>query len=232
MAEKSELSRIIREESSESFDSFTDIDSISDTTILAITFLLSAQVTLSTVVVTSAVLSSTVLRELFIGMGILTIFLIFLSLNSIIKSLLPVGFYSENVGKPLLDYRWIPVGNSRPEQFSFLHPQSSETDHSRIEAVLRNLRVYVRNFYGRPRTEEITTDHQSVRRAAERFVDEYSGIDEVDSYDMYQMAKLQHYKEVGLRKAQYTGIGLAWLRLSVVIFILQFTVLFVGVMMT
>lgn len=229
MVEGDELSRIIQEESSESFESFTDIDNISDTTILAITFLLSAQVTLSTVVVTSTVLSTTVLREVFIGVGILTMLLIFLSLNSIVKSLLPVGFYSGGVGEPLLDYSWIPIGNSKPEQFSFLHQKPATTDQGRIGTAVKNMRTSAQKLLGTSGTEETVPNEQSVREAAERFVEEYSTIDDVDSYDTYQMAKLQHFKEVGQRKAHYTGIGLGWLRLSVIMFVLQFTILLAGV---
>ena len=234
MVDEEELSRIVEEESSETFESFTDIDSISDTTVLAITFLLSAQVTLSTVVVTSSLLASTVLRNVFIGMGFLTMVLVFLSLNSIVKSLLPVGFYSRNVGETLLEYSWIPIGNSKPAQFGFLEERSSDdtSDRGRLSIALNNLRRSVRRLFERSDAQRPAPEQRSVRGAAERFVDEYSAATEVDDYDTYQLAKLQHFKEVGQRKAQYTGIGLAWLRLSVVAFVLQFTVLFAGVVVT
>lgn len=192
-----ELSDIAAEESGETFDSITDLDNISDTTVLAITFLLSAQVSLTTYVVGAGTLAGR--REVgFVVLGLCTMAMIFLSLNAIVKTLLPVGFYGERVGEPLLDRPWIPAVVSTPGQFGFLSGEESDEPAREPEAV------------------------------AEEFLETYSPHGDVSSLDEYHVAKLAHLKTVGERKARLTGVGLSWLRWAVAVFILQFAYLFVG----
>lgn len=231
MADKDAIQQIISAESDDTFESFTDLDGISDTTVLAITFLLSAQVSLSAVVLNSQLLSGSGFRLTFVVLGIVTMILILLSLNSIIKALFPVGFYSDIVARPLLSYPLIPIGNSKPSQFDFLESNEEEgeddEEEGRFATAWKNLRRKWAALRGN--LDETNPEEYSAQRVAENFVDDYSPMEEVDGYESYRLAKHHHFKLVGSRKAKYTGIGLAWLRLSVVLFVAQFSVLLGGV---
>ncbi len=201
MRSDDKLVDIAEDEVNHTFDSITDLDNISDTTVLAITFLLSAQVSLSTIVLQSTALVSGTTRTIFILLGILAMGLTFMSINAIIKSLLPVGYYSDGVAEPLLDDAWIPwSGNSAPQFETLDNVFESRTDGG-------NQSVY----------QDFVAD----------FVDDYGSEDPVDDYGDFQFAKLYHYKQVGERKAHYSGTGLAWLRLAILAFVLQFGVVFV-----
>jgi hypothetical protein len=234
VTDESELQRIISEESDDSFESFTDLDDISDTTVLAITFLLSAQVSLSALVLDSRLLTGFRSRALFAGLGIVTMLLILLSLNSIIKALFPVGFYSDTVARPLLRHPLVPVGNAKPGQFGFLKPDDGSDDADermgRVAAVGHNLRRKWAALTGR--RDEVELEEYSARQVAERFVDDYSAFEDVDDFESYELAKHHHFKLVGSRKAKYTAIGLAWLRLSVTLFVVQFAVILGGVILS
>lgn len=234
MTDKNELQRIISEESDDSFESFTYLDDISDTTVLAITFLLSAQVSLSALVLESGLLTGFRLRALFAGLGIVTMLLILLSLNSIIKALFPVGFYSDTVARPLLRHPLVPIGNVKPGQFGFLKANDGSDDADerlgRVAAAGDNLRRKWAALTGRRDGTE--AEEYSARQVAERFVDDYSVFEDVDDFESYELAKHHHFKLVGSRKAKYTAIGLAWLRLSVTLFVAQFALILGGVILS
>ncbi len=68
---------------------------------------------------------------------------------------------------------------------------------------------------------------------ATTFVESYSDEDRdrAAAFGEYQYAKLAHYKRVGQRKAELTGLGLSRLRLAVLLFVVKFGVLFVGVLL-
>lgn len=213
MSENDELYKIVKEETTETFESFTDLDSISDTTVLAITFLLSAQVTLSALLLDSSRLTDKWVEAVFIGIGLVTILFIFLSLNAIVKALLPVEFYGSSAGEPILDHKLFFIPWSDPNQFSFFGSSSS------IET----------SGQGDTDTDERRT---SARHVAENFVEGYNSAEEIQDYETYEYAKLRHYKQVGKRKAEYTGVGLEWLRYSVALFLAQFIVLFAEVIIS
>ena len=195
---------IAEDEIDDTFDSITDLDNISDTTVLAITFLLSAQVSLSTLVLQSTTLVSGIPRILFILLGVAAMVLIFLSINAIIKSLLPVGYYSDGVAEPLLTDTWRPWAGDSASQF--------ETVNSLAES--------------QPDEETLST----YQEFAADFIDDYGSEDSLEDYNEFQFAKLYHYKQVGERKAHYSGTGLAWLRLAILAFVLQFGVAFVSLL--
>lgn len=195
---------IAEDEIDDTFDSITDLDNISDTTVLAITFLLSAQVSLSTLVLQSTILVSGTTRIIFILLGIATMGLTFLSINAIIKSLLPVGYYSDGVAEPLLADTWGPWSGDSSPQFEPLNEHLGSQPDDEAESTY----------------QEFAAD----------FVDDYGSDDSVDDYSDFQFAKLYHYKQVGERKARYSGTGLAWLRLAILAFVLQFGVAFVSLL--
>jgi len=203
--EHDELVAMADDEAEDTFDSITDLDNISDTTVLAITFLLSAQVSLSTLVLQSETMVTGGVQWLFVALGITAMALIFLSLNAIVNSLLPVGFYSEGVGEPLLSHPWLPWYGTSAEQYDSVMKMRDgghdDLDQSTYESFVAD------------------------------FVADYGSADRVEDYDEFRLAKLYHYKQVGKRKAQYAGRGLAWLRLAVLLFLIQFIVAFIGVIL-
>lgn len=202
-----ELGDIARAENDDTFASITDLDSIGDTAVLAITFLLSAQVSLTTFVVGTHTLSGN-LRVAFVVLALATMGLVFWSLSAVVATLLPVGFYSGSAGEVLLENPWLPLRRSTSDQFGFLETADSD-----------------------PVEETPDGDDVPYRTVASAFVDAYSDRDKVTSVETYQFAKLAHYKRVGQRKAELTGLGLSRLRLAVLCFVVQFGVLFVGVLL-
>ncbi|NIC00902.1 hypothetical protein [Halobacterium sp. R2-5] len=201
MAADDKLVDIAEDEIGDTFNSITDLDNISDTTVLAITFLLSAQVSLSTLVLQSTALVTGPTRSIFIVLGVTTMGLIFMSINAIVKSLLPVGYYSEGVAEPLLADAWSPWAGDSAPQFETLNDRLNSQPDDETQPTYQNF--------------------------AAEFVDDYGSEDSVDDYSDYQFAKLYHYKQVGKRKAHYSGTGLAWLRLAILGFVLQFGIAFV-----
>jgi len=213
MSKNDELCKIAEEETTETFESFTDLDGISDTTVLAITFLLSAQVTLSALLLDSSLFTGSWIELAFIGTGLVTILFIFLSLNAIVKALLPVEFYGPSAGEPILDRKLFFIPWASADQFGFFGSSSSKEIREQGDA-------------------DADERRNPARKVAEDFVNDYSSAEEVQDYETYEYAKLRHYKQVGKRKAEYTGVGLEWLRLSVVLFLAQFVVLFVRVIVS
>lgn len=102
-----DLREITQVENDDTFASIPDLHGIGDTTVLAITFLLSAQVSLTTFVVGSDTPSGW-LRIAFVLLWLATMGLTFWSLNAIAGTLLPVSFYSSSAGEVLLDNPWLP----------------------------------------------------------------------------------------------------------------------------
>lgn len=201
MGTDDKLVDIVEDEIGHTFNSITDLDNISDTTVLAITFLLSAQVSLSTLVLQSTTLVSGGPRTIFIVLGVIAMGLTFMSINAIIKSLLPVGYYSDGVAEPLLDDPRMPWNNDSASQFETLNDGFESRPDGGTQSIYRDF--------------------------AADFVDDYGSEGPVDDYNEFQFAKLYHYKQVGERKANYSGTGLAWLRLAIFTFVLQFSVVFV-----
>ena len=205
MPEDTELLDVAEDEVSHTFDSITDLDNISDTTVLAITFLLSAQVSLSALLLQSDTITPSWVEGLFVAVGLITMAVIFWSLNQIIKSLLPVSFYSADVGEPLLKNIWFPwLGNASPQFEAVEDQQETSADE----------------------------DVPPYEKFADSFVATYTANGSIDDYSEFQLAKLYHYKQVGKRKSYYAGRGLAWLRWAVFLFFMQFTIALGGIVLT
>lgn len=191
-----ELQKISEAEAEDTFQSITDLDGIADTSVLAITFLLSAEVTLVGLVLNSDFISSQPLQMVFSIIALSTTVLIFLSFRSIVLSLLPVGFNGKGLAEAsVCDV--LGLGDDSDRGQNLLTKDRFDTA--------------VKDTDGKETYQTLVTDYFS----------RYGAIESIESENEYIIAKLTHYKVVGARKAKFTKDGLTWLLSAVGLFLLE-----------
>jgi hypothetical protein len=111
---------IARDEADETFKSIANLDSIGDTAIVGITFLLAALGTWTTFIFPELDGHPTV-RLAFVLLVAISVLATIASVYYLVNSLAPRQFYGEGVGERFLDHQWIPWLNDDPvelERFS------------------------------------------------------------------------------------------------------------------
>lgn len=130
---------IARDEADETFRSIANLDNISDTAIVGITFLLAALGTWITFIYPR--LSGTPLvRTVFAVVAILSVLAILLSVYYLVDALAPRRFYGEDVGTRFLDHKWLPWRNDDPtdiERFDRREIESPEDLRAAVETWIR-----------------------------------------------------------------------------------------------
>lgn len=185
-----EIREIAQSETDETFQSITDLDNISDTTTIAITFLLAAIASWTNFAV-GELDGDLFLQGVFIALTGLTLITIGLSMNYLARSLFPRSFYGNDVGKPFLIHSWRPWDRTQEQevkQFEYLDDEGK--------------------------------DAEDRRAAFEKFLETYGEPTEIEDHTDFLLARLFNYKRVAQLKAMNTAYGLAWLRIAVVLFIL------------
>lgn len=104
---------IAEAEADETFRSISNLDSISDTAIVGITFLLAALGTWITFAY-SRLAGMLWAQGLFVALGVLCVLMIVLSISFLTDALAPRKFYGEGVGQRFLDHRWLVWRNDDP----------------------------------------------------------------------------------------------------------------------
>lgn len=182
MANDETISELAEREADETFASITDLDSISDTTVVGVTFLLSA-IGVWTSFALDRFPDGSSAERLFVVLSVLCVGTIGCSLYYLIGSLFPRYFYTDNVGSTFL-----------PSPFPLLNRSTAAADQ----------------FDGQ-------TDLES---SFEDWLDTYHGEVVVEDNAEFQFARFHNYKHVARIKAKNIAYGLAWLRISVFLFVL------------
>jgi len=159
MSRREELSAIAHAEADDTFQSITDLDSICDTTLIAITFLLAAIATW-TAFAFGRLASTVRIQYLFTVLVVGTLVVVALSVNQLIRALFPRAFSGQAVGERFTSGRLLQGGQEKPE-----------TDFQWFERIL---------------DEQEETD---LEVGLEEWLDEYtpSGVDDAESYQLARM---------------------------------------------
>ncbi|MFC6864372.1 hypothetical protein ACFQGE_13000 [Halomicroarcula sp. GCM10025817] len=104
---------IAKAEADETFRSISNLDSISDTAIVGITFLLAALGTWITFAY-NRLAGLLWAQGLFVALGVVCVLMIVLSITFLTDALAPRKFYGEGVGQRFLDHRWLVWRNDDP----------------------------------------------------------------------------------------------------------------------
>lgn len=184
--------RIARREADDTFDSITDLDSICDTNLIAITFLLTALSSWTAFAFEhfDRIRQSDLLFGVYAALVVLCALSIAASVTYHVKSLAPRGFYGEALGKPFLEHWWeIPTRGDTADADGY---------ESRIADVSD--------------AEELTAEFES-------WLDEYAPALTIDSAREFEIVRLFHYKAAARIKAKYTAYGVSLLRVSVALLV-------------
>lgn len=176
------ISELAKREADETFESITDLDSISDTTIVGVTFLLSA-VGVWTSFALNRFPSDSSPERLLVTLTGLCIVTIGCSLYYLIGSLFPRFFYTSDVGTTFLSAPF-PVPNRDTA------------------------------------TADQFIDEDELKSSFEGWLDAYHSETVVQDATDFQLARFHNYKHVARIKARNTAYGLAWLRISIFLFVL------------
>lgn len=196
MPSAEELESIALAEADDTFQSITDLDSICDTTLIAVTFVLAAIATW-TAFAFDRLSSSRWLQALFVVAVILTVLVLALAVNQLVRALFPRAFTGSRVG----------------ERFPSGHLLRTET---------QGPSVGIARF-----DEVIQEDDPDLEAELEDWLDEYTADGVTDERD-YRLARLFNYKIVARQKARHTARGLAWFRISLVMFLVVAIIGLVG----
>jgi hypothetical protein len=104
---------IAQDEATETSQSIANLDNISDTAIVGITFLLAALGTWVTFIF-PRLSDSRLIQSAFAGITILTVVAILSSVYYLVDAMAPRRFYGDGVGDRFLDYKWLPWLNDDP----------------------------------------------------------------------------------------------------------------------
>lgn len=104
---------IARREADDTFQSIANLDSIGDTAIIGITFLLAALGTWVTFAF-PRLSASPPLRVAFVLIALASVFTTVASVYYLVDSLAPRRFYGSAVGERFLDHKWFPWRNDDP----------------------------------------------------------------------------------------------------------------------
>lgn len=113
MPDKETRIQIAKDEGDETFESITDLDSINDTAIVGVTFLLAALVSW-TAFAYDGIASHQLLSIIYIFLTVACAVTTATSVYYLTKALSPRGFYGEDVGESFLNYEWLLWRNDDP----------------------------------------------------------------------------------------------------------------------
>lgn len=180
---------IARQEADETFQSISDLDNISDTMFVAITFLLTGVATW-TGFAFDRLAGDPVLQWLYVVLAIGCVLSIVGSVFFLAASLTPRGFYGRVVGERFLDHRWLLWRNDDPV----------------------DVETYRENREG-------VTDEAELARRYEDWLDDYDPGVELTSRESFEFSRLLNYKVVARIKARNTAYGVAFLRIAITLFV-------------
>lgn len=189
MAEENTRTEIADAEAADTFESISNLDEICDTTLIAVTFLLAAVATWTAFAYGR--LEATPRLQLLFGVFVIaSVGVLILSVNQLVRALSPRAFYGQKVGEAFGD-GVLSMGSA----------SGPSTDVSRFAAVSRHP------------TEDVPLDV-----AFDEWLEEYAPR-EIEDRTEFALARLFNYKHVARVKAKHTSRGLAWFRLSIILFV-------------
>lgn len=132
---------IARAEADETFQSMANLDNISDTAVVGITFFLTALGTWITFAYPR--LSATpVLRVIVVAITIGAVVAVLASVYYLVDSLAPRRFYGDGVGDRFLNHRWLLWRNDDPTDLE----RFSRTDIERPEDLERAVKIWIDDY--------------------------------------------------------------------------------------
>lgn len=203
MLDKDSEKELARREADETRESISDLDNISDTAIVGVTFLLAALGTWTSFVYDR--LSDILILEItFIFFVLASAMCALIGVYYFARSLAPRQFYGEGVGDRFLEHPWLP--------FPKFIAQNDKAEISRFET----------------EPDEVE-DTEDLREKFRCWFKDYDPAFELETESGFDLSRFHNYKLVARYKARHTAYGMAYLRLSVLFFAF---VLFVGLIGT
>lgn len=136
MTRREELAAIALAEADDTFQSITDLDSICDTTLIAVTFLLAAIATW-TAFAFGRLASTTWVQYLFAFAVVSTVVIVALSVNQLIRALFPRAFAGQAVGERFASGRLLNWRQEAPDtDFQWFEQVTQKQDESNLEIEL------------------------------------------------------------------------------------------------
>lgn len=181
---------IARQEADDTAESIADLDNISDTMFVAVTFLLAALATWTTFAY-GRLDGAPTLKTLYVALAVLCVAAVTGCVVSLSLSLSPRGFYGRAVGDRFLDHPWLLWRNDDPggiEEFRARRDRVGSTDE--------------------------------LRESYEEWLDRYDPGADVTSREAFEFSRLLNYKLVARIKAHHTAYAVALFRIATVVFAL------------